>query len=339
MIYVSLSPTQRDELTTLSHQAIGRVALRAQMVLLSDRGFTVPQIAAIHACGHDVVHTWLHRYQRHGIVGLEDEPRSGRPPKNPLAHLIIDTQTSQSPPCSGHVQSCWSVALLTAFVARRFRLVLSCTSIRRLLHQMGWRWKRPRLAPARKQDPEAESKLAALVTAQRQAALGQCHLLYLDESDLHLLPLIRAMWMKGRRVRVPRPGTNRRHAFFGALDAASGQWWFADHERKLAVHFVAFLQRLVAAYPEGPLALVLDQAPAHTAKVVQTWLKAHPRVTLLWLPKYAAHEANPAERIWGLMKSAVAADRLAGSIEKLVAAARRFFTDLTPHPIKLPIAA
>lgn len=339
MIYVSLTQAQRDELTTLSHQAIGRVALRAQMVLLSDRGFTVPQIAAIHACGQDVVRIWLHRYQRKGVAGLEDEPRSGRPPKEPLARLIVDTQASQSPPCSGHVQTCWSVSLLSAFLARRFRLALSCTSLRRLLHQMGWRWRRPRLAPARKRDSEAEAKLAALAAAQRAAALGQGHLLYLDESDLHLLPLIRSMWMKGRRVRVPTPGTNQRHAFFGALDAVSGQWWYAHHERKLAVHFVAFLQRLAARYPTDRLYLVLDQAPAHTAKVVQTWLKAHPRVTLLWLPKYAAHETNPAERIWGLMKSAVAADRLAGSMAELVAAACRFFNDLAPHPVKLPTAA
>ena len=62
-------------------------------------------------------------------------------------------------------------------------------------------------------------------------------------------------------------------------------------------------------------------------------------MTVLWLPKYAAHETNPVERIWGLMKSAVAADRLAGSIEALTAAARRFFTDLAPHPVKLANAA
>ncbi len=102
---------------------------------------------------------------------------------------------------------------------------------------------------------------------------------------------------------------------------------------------MALLQRLVVASPSGPLYLALDQAPAQTAKVVQTWLNAHPRVTLLWLPKYAAHETNPVERIWGLMKSAVAADRLAGSIEEFTSAARRFFTDLAPHPVKLPNVA
>ena len=114
MIYVHLTQDQREELSTVSRQAIGRVALRAQMVLLSDRGFTVPQIAAIHACGQDVVRIWVHRYEQHGVAGLEDEPRSGRPPKDRLAGPIVDAQASQSPPCSGHVQCCWSVALLTA---------------------------------------------------------------------------------------------------------------------------------------------------------------------------------------------------------------------------------
>ena len=196
MIYVSLTHPQREELIHLSHQAIGRVALRAHLVLLSDRGFPVPQIAAIHACGHDVVRIWLQRYQQKGVAGLEDEPRSGRPLKHPLEGWIVDTQASQSPPCSGHVQTCWSASLLTAFLARRFHLFLSTTSIRRWLQRMGWRWRRPRLATARKRDPEAESKLVALAAAQREAALGHCHRLSLDESDLHLLPLLRAMWMR-----------------------------------------------------------------------------------------------------------------------------------------------
>jgi transposase len=121
----------------------------------------VSQIAAIHACGEDVVRTWLHRYAQHGVAGLEDHARSGRPPKDHLAGPIVDAQASQSPRCSGHVQACWSVALLAAFLAQRFRLLLSRSSVRRYLHHMGWRWARPRLAPARKLDPEAAAKGAA----------------------------------------------------------------------------------------------------------------------------------------------------------------------------------
>jgi transposase len=177
MMYVHLTERQRDELSTLSRQAVGRVALRAHMVLRSDRGFSVQEIAAIHACGQDVGRTWRPRDERAGVAGLEDDPRSGRPPRDPLAGLIVEAQASQSPPWSGHVQTCWSVARLSAFLAERLRLLLSCASVRRLLHQMGWRWARPRLAPARMPDPEAQAKRTALQEATEQARQGLAHLL------------------------------------------------------------------------------------------------------------------------------------------------------------------
>jgi transposase len=336
MIRVQLKEEERHSLEHMSRQAVGRVALRAQMVLLCARGYTVPQIAQIHDCGEDVVRTWLHRYQDRGVAGLLDEPRSGRPPKDRLAAEIVDTQASQPPDCSGHARAYWTVATLTAFLLSRFRLALSRSSVRRYLKAKGWRWARPRLAPARKRDPEAAAKLAALAQAQQAVATGEGHLLYLDECDLHLLPVIRAMWMKGPRLRIPTPGTNAKHAFFGALEAASGRWHWVGHDRKLAVHFVAFLNGLATAYPTGLLYLALDNAPIHTAKVVQRWLVAHPRVHVLWLPKYGAHEVNPVERIWGLLKSDVAANRLAGTLRALVDAAHRFFHDLPRHPVALP---
>lgn len=337
MLYVHLSDEQRAELEQLSRQAVGRVALRAQMVLLSDRHHSVPQIAALHRCGQDVVRGWLHRYEDRGVAGLHDLPRSGRPPKDRLARQIVDAQASQSPRCAGLVQSCWTVALLAAFLATRFGLALSPSTVRRHLKATDWRWRRPRLAPAsvlpHKRDPAAAAKWAAIAAAAGHAAGGACRLLFLDECDLHLLPVLRACWQKGPRLRVSTPGTNAKRACFGALDAVSGAFHTADHDRKLAVHFVAFLQRLADAYPGEPLVLVMDNVRMHDAKVVRRWLAAHPRVTVLWLPKYAAHDANPVERIWGLMKEDVAANRLAGSIGELTAIARRFFATLTPHPV------
>jgi transposase len=85
MLNLTLTAKQQRELRTVSRHAVGRVALRAHMVLLSGRGCPVAQIALIHDCGEDVVRTWLHRYQRHGVAGLCDRPKSGRPPKERLA--------------------------------------------------------------------------------------------------------------------------------------------------------------------------------------------------------------------------------------------------------------
>jgi len=57
---------------------------------------------------------------------------------------------------------------------------------------------------------------------------------------------------------------------------------------------------------------------------------------VLWLPTYAAHEANPAERILGLLKDKVAATCLAGSVAKLAEPERRCFREPDPHPVLLP---
>jgi transposase len=348
-----LSAERRRELMVLRRRAVGRVALRAQMVLLSARGYTVPQIAGLFEVGQDVVRTWLHRYERAGPAGLEDRRRPGGPPRGRLARQLVDTQAS-NPPCNnGLVQTCWTVGLLAAFLLARFGLALSPSSVRRHLKASGWRWARPRLAPAthappgqRKVDPASEWKLARVARALASATT----VLYLDECEIQLLPVVRAMWMKGPRVRVPTPGQNRKRALFGALDARTGALHHAIRERKRAVDFVAFLEQLAQAYPAGELALVLDNVVAHDAKLVRAWLARpeHARVRLLWLPKYSAHEHTPIERVWGLLKDKIAANRLRGSIDALAAEAGRFLAEarfcaphprLAPEPIAVPEAA
>jgi transposase len=238
------------------------------------------------------------------------------------------------------VQGCWTSVLLAAFLAARFGLALSPPSVRRYLHQAGWRWARPRLAPAthaprpqRRSDPAAAVKLGRIARALASAA----PVLYLDECDLQLLPVIRACWMKGPRRRVPTPGQNVKRTLFGALDARTGRRVWTPRARKRASDFVAFLDQLARAYPAGELVLVMDNVITHDAKLVRRWL-AHPdhaRFRVLWRPKYRAHEHNPIERVWGLLKDAVAANRLHGSIEELVAAAEHFFaTTDCPAPCR-----
>lgn len=74
-----LTDDERRVLYGLARSEVGRVSERIRMVLLSGRGYAVPQIAAIFECDEATVRTWLGRFETDGVDGLRDRPRSGRP--------------------------------------------------------------------------------------------------------------------------------------------------------------------------------------------------------------------------------------------------------------------
>ncbi len=82
MIFVrDLTTDEHKELKRMTRQEIGRVAQRAQIILLSANRRTVPEIARIFDLRRATVRFWIERFNREGPVGLYDEPRSGRPRK------------------------------------------------------------------------------------------------------------------------------------------------------------------------------------------------------------------------------------------------------------------
>jgi len=320
---------ERKELQRMVRQEVGRVSQRARMVLLSARGRKVPEIADIFAVCWATVRFWLHRFNAHGPAGLYDQERSGRPPK--VTQEVQDTirQLMQADPQqAGYRATFWTVAMLVAALTNRLHTVFSMSTIRKTLYQIGLRWGRPRLSMPDKTDPEKAQKqwviVKAAITAPPEAVF-----LYADESRLHLLPLIRAMWhWIGEQVRIPTPGTNVTRALFGALNIFTGQWTYLVRERMRKEDFVAFLEHLLVVYPDVPIILVVDNYSSHTAHLVRDWLANQERLQLYYLPKYCSH-LNPVEGIWLRLKNEIAANRLYGSIQVLLQSVEGFFSDMS----------
>jgi len=77
-----LSLEQREELTTIMKSpAPQRTRMRAHAILLSERRYSIDQIADIYQVDRDRVSQWLEWWDAAGSAGLDDDPRSGRPPK------------------------------------------------------------------------------------------------------------------------------------------------------------------------------------------------------------------------------------------------------------------
>lgn len=331
MIRVQLNDDQRQELRRLARQEVGRVSERIHFVLLSDQGHSPPEIARLFGYCEAVVRDWLERYLDHGLAGLYDEPRSGRPRKvSPSVAETMVELIQDDPQHAGYLATFWTVAMLTLALVKKLGVKLSASSVRAALQCLDLRWGRPRLGMPTKVDPDKASKQWAIAQAVTNAG-PDAAILYADESRIQLLPLIRAMWhWVGQQIRVPTPGTNVTRTLFGALNIRTGRWVYLVRERMFKEDFIAFLEYLLLAYPTGPIVLIVDNFSSHTAHAVTEWLAEHPRLQLFYLPKYCSH-LNPVESIWLRLKNKIAANRLYGSMQVLLETVEAFFNEMTPE--------
>ncbi len=334
MIYVR-QPTEdeRAELRRMTRQEVGRVAQRAQMVLLSAQRRSVPEIAALFEVSRATVRFWLRQFDVAGPPGLRDEPRSGRPRKvTPRAEEALAAWLKQVPQRAdpAYLATFWTVAMLLLSLGAQLHIALSPTTLRAALHRLGLRWRRPRLAMPRKVDPEKAAKQWRIVEAVL-AAGPQAAVLYADESRVQTLPLVRAMWSwVGQQWRIPTPGSNTARAIFGALEIRTGRWAYLVRDRMRKEDFIAFLEHLLTVYPRHPIILIVDNYSSHTAGEVRDWLAEHPRLQLHFLPTHCSH-LNPVERIWLQLKDDLAANRPYGSLRILLTTVDRFFAAMTPE--------
>ena len=338
MIQITLAEMQKQELQLEARRAVGRVSERIHFVLLSDRGYSAPTIAELFSYDEETVRNWLKRYQQKGRSGLDDRPRSGRPTKEPLLKAIVEAQIGQLPACSGYVAACWTILLLASHLAQRFGVAVSPATVRRSVKAIGYRWRRPRLAPTRKIDPDKKQKLAKIKTVLKNIN-NQFHILFEDESDLHLMPVLRSMWMRGPQRRIPTPGNNQKVHLFGALDITTGCWRYLVRSTKRSTDFITLLEQLLTTYPTGTIILIVDSATIHTSKITQKWLDQHPRVQLLFLPKYIAADLNPVEKVWWRLKDVIAANRCFKDLSELTILTHRFFRDFATNDALRLVAA
>jgi transposase len=212
-----------------------RVATRLVMILLSARGFPAAQVAELLGYHPRTVRRWIRRYQQHGIGGLADRPRCGRPRlgSRRLAQRIRRLLATPR---------AWTIGRL---YVRLGRPAISQRTLHRRVREVA-SWRRPRLVA--KGDPDRDQVLAGLRQTSTGLPAGSV-VLAADETHLHLLAWVRATWIaRGSRQRVMTPGTNRRRSVVGAIDLASGRFVYRVARKAVSATCIAFCEQLLAAY-------------------------------------------------------------------------------------------
>jgi transposase len=240
------------------------------------------------------------------------------------------------PMVEGWCRTRWSCATLALSLSARCGLQVSAETVRRWLHDLGWRWKRTKLA-AKDNDPERAVKLARIRWVAETLRPRRA-LLFADELDIALLPKSGYQWMpKGTQVEVLTPGKNEKHYLAGAWDFRTGTVHYRFGPRKTNQLFRDLLDTLELRYPArryDRIYVVVDNYKIHKAQAVERWLATHPRFELVFLPTYCPR-ANPIERIFGDTHDKVTRNHKRKRLRDLVADVGRHLDRNGPWPYRL----
>lgn len=338
---VRLNRKPRKRLETLVRRRTPQhwMVSRARIVLLSDDGLGIQEIAVALSVDHQVVRRWLKRYLADGFDGLKDRRRSGRPAEiEPHVWQKLATLVVQSPEKFGLPLARWSLGALVDFVARRHGWSVSRASVGRFLRSMALKPHRVRywLNPT---DPDFDKK-AARICRLYVSPPPRTTVLSLDEKPgIQALKRVHAT----RRIRVGKPervefeyerrGTRN---VFAAFNVKTGQviaWVTPD---RTTPNVLSFLDHIARFYRRGRLVIITDNISTRTGDAANEWLARHPRVQFVFTPKHGSW-LNQVEIWFGILSRSALRHRSFDDVRALTKAIYAFtkhWNNVLAHPFE-----
>jgi len=297
MKFVSpLTEAEKKELESrFKHHPSFRVRKRAHSILLSDRGFTISEIARIYQVDRDTISRWFARWREDGMDGLTDRFRSGRPPKLSAEEAGIVLQSLQEDPRS--------IKKAAERVFQETKKAVSKWTLKRIARKAGLRWKRMRKSHKSKRDEtlfrQAQADIEVL-KAQDEA--GEIELVFFDEAGFSLIPVVPYAWQSiGQTLEIPS-AYSRRLNVLGFL-SRKHQFHECTVEGKVDSDVViSCFDRFVRTL-SGQTVVIIDNAPTHTSHKFQAKLEewADKGLLVKYLPTYSS-ELNLIEILWRFIK-------------------------------------
>jgi transposase len=142
---IQLSEAEREELRrAAAGEPRVRVWRRYQAILWLGQGQSTKTVAASLGCQRSSVYNWIAAWQERGRTGLAEALHGHRPRcLDGSAEQTVEPLLASDPQREGEQSTGWTVALLRTHLAQA-GYTLSARTLRRTLHRLGWRWKRPR---------------------------------------------------------------------------------------------------------------------------------------------------------------------------------------------------
>lgn len=282
---IILTAEERVELESLarSTKTEHRTRLKAQIVLMAADGSATRAIGRALGCTTGTASKWRVRYAKDRLAGFSEVGKRGAEPKYGEATDRRILALLDAPPPEGYAN--WTGPLIAEALGD--------------VHvQYVWRFLRAqkidlsgRKSWCVSNDPEFTAKAAEIVGLY-MAPPENAIVLAVDEK-----PSIQALERAQGYLKLPngRAMTGQSHDYkrhgtttlFAALDLASGKVVGRHYKRRRRIEFLDFMNKVVAAYPDKEIHVVLDNLSTHKPKR-DMWLKRHKNVHFHFTPTHAS---------------------------------------------------
>jgi len=256
---------------------------RARIVLLASQDHSNRAIAETVGLSVQSVCKWQKRYTQHGLAGLYDEIRPGRPRSisdEQVAKLI--RKTLDTKPRDG---THWTIRS----VAKDAHL--SRPTVHRILKAFGLQPHRQRTFKL-SSDPFFVEKIRDIVGLYINPPDKAMVLCVDEKSQIQALERTQPLlpmglgYVEGVTHDYVRHGTT---TLFAALDIATGHVITRCKKHHRHQEYLSFLKHVNANVPQDlDIHLVVDNYSTHKHQAVKRWLAEHPRYQVHYTPTYAS---------------------------------------------------
>lgn len=158
-MHLTLTELQRTDLAAAAAAEKGvRRWRRYQAVLLLAEGHDLTAVAHTLRCSRASVYAWAAAWRRDGVVGLREGDHGGGQVKMDAGgEAVLTGLLAEDPQTRGYQATGWTVPLLRRDLEQAGYAVSEHT-VRRALHRLGYRWKRPQYVLGRPDPAYAEKR-------------------------------------------------------------------------------------------------------------------------------------------------------------------------------------
>jgi transposase len=254
-------------------------------------------------CAKSHVYRIAGRFIALGLTGLADQREdNGERKVTGVYEVELLWLVDRTPQEFGYRRPTWTQELLVIVLSERLGIVISVSTMSRVLRKLGIGLKRPK--PIVKCPWKKSRRTRRLRVIERLVANLPADevVVYVDEVDIHLNPKIGVDWTRrGRQKEVLTPGCNEKQYLAGAWNPKTRRLTYVEGERKNSLLFLNLLHKLATeTYSKAKrIHIILDNYGIHDSLQVRLALKsaAAKRLRLHFLPPYCP-DHNRIERIW-----------------------------------------